>query len=153
MSLKDSSDNSSDAHKAWYEKNADIFEDAVAIELPFVGLDREAQMRLNEIKLYAMTHDHLVTWKDLDVLEFGAGHGRFAIELQGYRSYLGVDYSERLVSSGRQRLASLGLQDRAKLIVGDCMEYEGERASHDLVCCLAMKLGVSGDPIQTSQMF
>ena len=115
-----------------------MFEDALAIELPFVGLDREAQARLNEMKLYAMTHDHLVTWEDLDVLEFGAGHGRFAVELQAYRSYLGVDYSERLVTSGRKRLDSLGLLDRADLIVGDCMEYDGDADSHDLVCCLGM---------------
>jgi len=138
MSLKDNSGTSSDEHQEWYEDNADMFKDAVAIELPFVGLDLTAQTRLNEIKLYAMTHDHLVNWKDLDVLEFGAGHGRFAVELQGYRSYLGVDYSERLVSNGRQRLKSLNLQDRADLIVGDCMEYDGEENSHDLVCCLGM---------------
>ena len=68
MSLKDNSGPSSDEHKEWYEDNADMFQDAMAIELPFVGLDRVAQTRLNEFKLYAMTHDHLVYWKGPDAI-------------------------------------------------------------------------------------
>lgn len=125
-------------HRQWYDANAQAFADAVAIELPFLGLDAHQQQRLNRMKLWALTEERLVEWRDRDVLEFGAGHGRFAVELPGYRSYLGVDYSENLVRIGQQRLEQLGLQDRARLQFGDCLEFDGPAEGYDLVCCLGM---------------
>jgi SAM-dependent methyltransferase len=125
-------------YRDWYNQNAAAFSEAVAIELPFLGLDPVAQQRLNRFKLWALLEDHLVEWRDRDVLEFGAGHGRFAVELPGYRSYLGIDSSANLVEIGMERLAARKLDGRARIQLGDCMEYDPPPEGFDVVCSLGM---------------
>jgi len=123
-------------YRDWYDRNAAAFSEAVAIELPFLGLDEAAQQRLNRFKLWALFH--LVEWRDRDVLEFGAGHGRFAVELPGYRSYLGIDSSANLVKIGTERLARLKLDGHARIQLGDCMKYDAPPGGFDVVCSLGM---------------
>jgi cyclopropane fatty-acyl-phospholipid synthase-like methyltransferase len=71
-------------------------------------------------------------------LEFGAGHGRLAIEIPGFASYVGVDISPNLVRIGNERLARAGLTDRARLLAGDCLSYDGPAQAFDVVCSLGM---------------
>ena len=125
-------------HREWFDSKAPSFADAVAIELPFLGLDERAQERLNRFKWWALSTDHLVEWHDREVLEFGAGQARFAVELPGYRSYLGIDYAPNMVRIGQERLQRLGLGDRARLELGDCLEFDGPAESYDLVCGLGL---------------
>ena len=125
-------------HKEWFDANAATFADTTAVETLFRELSRDAQRRLNHFKLYALANERLVDWRNRDVLEFGAGHGRFAVELGGYRSYVGVDYSSKLVALGRERFARLGLQTRARLEVADCLSYDGPAAAYDVVCSLGI---------------
>lgn len=124
--------------RSWYDSNADRFEDTQAIEMPFLGLDREAQDRLNHFKLYALdSREHI----DLDgktVLEFGAGHGRLALAYPGMARYVGVDFSANLVEIGNRRIARAGLQDRATLIHGDVLTFDAPPESFDVVCSLGM---------------
>jgi ubiquinone/menaquinone biosynthesis C-methylase UbiE len=122
----------------YQEVKARRYRDLVACDYDFVGLSSEAQQRLNRFKLGALLEGHFVEWEGRDVLEFGAGHGRFAVEFKGYRSYLGIESSAPLVKIGEERLSRLGLQGRARLMAGDCLEFSGPEGAFDLVCSLGM---------------
>lgn len=124
--------------QAWYEANADRFQDAAAIEQAFIGMPLEQQQRLNRFKLWAVDHGGFVSFKDKHVLEFGAGHGRLALEYCDFASYTGVDYSRNLVELGLKRFAQAGLTDRARLIASDCLRYDGPAEGFDVVCSLGM---------------
>jgi SAM-dependent methyltransferase len=131
-------DSQTDHLRQWYEANALKFKDAVAIEQAFVGMTTQEQHRLNYFKLWHLTHDPSVSLLGKRILEFGCGHGRMAIELQGYESYLGVDFCADLVQIGQERLVQAGLTDRAQLFVGDCLTFEGPQEYFDVVCSLGM---------------
>lgn len=126
-----------DTHRQWYDDHAGIFTNAEVIELGFVGLDQQQQQRLNRFKLWAFREGGLLRWVDLDVLDFGAGHGRFAFAFGGYKSYLGVDFSAELVRLGRERIRAVGLPG-ASLEVGDCVDFKGSPAGYDVVCSLGL---------------
>jgi SAM-dependent methyltransferase len=138
-----------DAHDAaihqWYEENAHRFEDATAIEVPFLGLSKAAQQRMNQFKLAAISSGAYVSLKGRRVLEFGAGHGRLPLTYPDMASYIGVDYSANLVALGNQRLANAGLANRASLVHGDVMSYDGAKSASDVVCSLGM-LAYMPDP-------
>lgn len=125
-----------DAHR-WYEENASRFEAADVIEVDFVGLDPDAQHRLNHFKLYALDSGEYVSFSGKDVLDFGAGHGRLALAYPDMKSYLGVDYSANLVQIGNRRIARAGLQNKAQLVHGSVLEFETPRR-FDVVCSLGM---------------
>ncbi|HJU64111.1 MAG TPA: class I SAM-dependent methyltransferase, partial [Gemmatimonadaceae bacterium] len=80
----------------------------------------------------------LISLEGKHILEFGAGHGRLALEMRGYASYLGVDISEELVRIGLERLEHAGLSDRATLVAGDCLTFDAPPAYYDIVCALGM---------------
>jgi SAM-dependent methyltransferase len=122
----------------WYEANAHQFLESVAVELQFARLDPEGQQRLDRFKLGPLRDPALVDFRDKDVLEFGAGHGRLALRIQGYRTYLGVDFAETLVRMGERRLREAGVGDRARLVVGDCLSFAGPAGAYDIVCSLGM---------------
>jgi SAM-dependent methyltransferase len=122
----------------WYEDNAHKFTEADAIEVPFVGLDREAQHRLNRFKLHAIDSRQHVDLDGKSVLEFGAGHGRLAVSYPRMERYVGVDFSPNLVEIGNRRLAGFGLQHWASLVHGDVMTFEAPLHSFDVVCSLGM---------------
>ena len=98
----------------------------------------EEQYRLNRFKLWYLEHGNAVSLLGKRVLEFGCGHGRMAIEFQGYESYLGVDFCAELVRIGQERIARAGLADRARLVVSDCLTFEGPPDFFDVVCSLGM---------------
>ena len=125
-------------HLQWFDANAAAFAEAVAIEVPFLGLGPSSQARLHRLKWWALTTGQLVDWRDRDVLEFGAGHGRLAVEMSGYRSYHGVDYAPNMVRIGQPRLQALGLHDRARIELGDCFAFDAPGESYDVVCGLGL---------------
>jgi len=124
--------------KAWYENHAQRFEDLAAVDGMFVGLSPIEQQRLNRFKLWVIEHGGIITLADKHILEFGAGHGRLAIEFPQFASYTGVDFSRKLVELGQRRLARAGLADRAQLIIADCLEYDGPAEAFDVVCSLGL---------------
>lgn len=124
--------------RAWYDRNAVQFKDAIAIELAFTHLTRAEQERLNRFKLWFIQEGALVSLHGKRILEFGCGHGRLALEVGGYESYVGVDFSEPLIEIGRERIAEAGLGDRARLIVSDCLAFEAPPDHFDIVCSLGM---------------
>ena len=126
------------AVKEWYEANAQHFEQVLAVEGGFLGLSPAEQVRLNQFKLWAVARGGLVSLEGKRVLDFGCGHGRLAMELRGYTSYVGVDISSNLVRIGRRRLTEAGLSDRAQLVAADCLAFKGPREWFDVVCSLGM---------------
>ncbi|HJU64110.1 MAG TPA: methyltransferase domain-containing protein [Gemmatimonadaceae bacterium] len=124
--------------RQWYDENAERYRDVVALEHAFTELTPEQQSRLNHFKLWHLEQDQSLSLAGKRVLEFGAGHGRLALEMQGYAEYVGVDFSVELVRIGRERLARAGLSDRARLEAADCLEYEGPANHFDIVCSLGM---------------
>jgi SAM-dependent methyltransferase len=110
----------------------------VAIEQAFVDMPSQEQHRLNHFKLWHLKHDQSVSLLGKRILEFGCGHGRMAIELQGYESYLGVDFCADLVRIGQERLVQARLTDCAQLVVADCLTFEGPKEYFDVVCSLGM---------------
>jgi SAM-dependent methyltransferase len=133
--------------RAWYDERAAQFQNAIAIESGFLGLSADQQRRLNDLKLWVLTRGHEVSLRGAAVLEFGAGHGRLAVEIPIYASYTGVDLSPRLVELGNDRLARSGLADRARLVAGDCLAFEGPPESFDVVCSLGV-FSYARDPEQ-----
>jgi SAM-dependent methyltransferase len=125
-------------HGDWFDENAARFRGAAAIEVAFLELSPEEQYRLNRFKLWALERAGLVSLAGKDVLEFGAGHGRLAVELPVFASYTGVELSPNLVEIGRERLRQAGLSDRARLIGCDCLGYDGPAEAFDVVCSLGM---------------
>jgi SAM-dependent methyltransferase len=121
----------------WYQEHANDFLDTDVIEVPFIGMSREAQDRLNRFKLWAVEHGGIVDLTGKHVLEFGAGHGRFALAFPQVASYLGVDFSQNLVTLGNLRIARAGLAERAKLVSGDVLTFNPQRR-YDVVCSLGM---------------
>ena len=121
----------------WYNDNAHEFAEADAIELPFVGMPRVFQERLNRFKLWAIEQGGAVTLTGKHVLEFGAGQGRLAFAFPDMASYLGVDSSQNMVDIGNRRLQGAGLADRATLVRGDVLTFSTER-QFDVVCSLGM---------------
>ena len=92
--------------RRWYAEHAAEFEDAATIQPNrlFQQLDAVAQQRLNDFKLWFLEGHGCLSLEGMDVLEFGCGHGRMALETRGYSSYVGVDFVEQLVNIGRRRL-------------------------------------------------
>jgi len=131
-------DSKTEQHRKWCDANALKFKDAAAIEQAFIEMTAQEQYRLNRFKLWYLEHDNTVPLLGRRVLEFGCGHGRMAIELQGYESYLGIDFCSDLVRIGRERLVRAGLTDRAQLVVSDCLAFEGPKEYFDVVCSLGM---------------
>jgi len=127
-----------EALRAWYERHAESFRSADTIERAFLHLAPEAQRRSNEFKLGFLGAGRRVDLRGQRVLELGCGHGRLAIEHPVYAEYVGVDFSETLVRIGRERLRAAGIDDRARLVVGDARSYEGVPASFDVVCSLGL---------------
>jgi len=122
----------------WYDENASKFKDVTAIEQHFLNLTPAEQDRLNRFKLWFLEDGRAVSLQDKHILEFGCGHGRLAIESRGYKSYVGVDICAELVRIGEERLKQAGLTDRARLVVSDCVAFEGPEESFDVVCSLGM---------------
>ena len=122
----------------WYDENAPKFKDAVTVEQPFIKLTPEEQYRLNRFKLWFLEDGNAVFLQGKRILEFGCGHGRLAIEVRGYESYLGVDVCAELVRIGEERLKRAGLVDRAHLVTSDCLAFEGPEEYFDVVCSLGM---------------
>jgi SAM-dependent methyltransferase len=121
-----------------YDREWESFRDADAIEFRFVHRPPDVQARLNEFTLWALGQPELVRLDGADVLEFGAGHGRLPMVFPSVGSYVGVERSENLVKIGTDRLDQAGLSDRAQLVAGDCMDYDGPEAGFDIVCSLGM---------------
>lgn len=121
-----------------YEQEWERFRDAGAVEFRFLGRSPSAQRRLNRFTLWALEQPDFVRLDGMDVLEFGAGHGRLPMAFPSVGSYVGVELSENLVRLGRRRLDRAGLSDRAQLVAGDCMRYDGPEAAFDIVCSLGM---------------
>jgi SAM-dependent methyltransferase len=124
--------------RAWYDERAAQFRDTVTVEAMFLRLPPDHQRRLTDFKLWLLTRGHEVSLRDATVLEFGAGHGRLAVEMPVYASYVGVDLSPRLVEIGNERLRRAGLADRACLVASDCLAYDGPLEAFDVVCSLGM---------------
>ena len=121
-----------------YDENWARFKDVATVELDFLDKSAEEQYRLNRFKLWALEHGGIVPVAGKHILEFGAGHGRMAIELPVFASYIGVDLSPNLVRIGEERLAKAGLADRSRLVACDCMHYQGPEEAFDVVCSLGM---------------
>ena len=121
-----------------YDENWARFQDVATVELDFLDRSPEEQYRLNRFKLWALEHGGIVTLEKKNILEFGAGHGRMAIEFPVFASYTGVDLSPNLVRIGEERLAMAGLADRAQLVACDCMDYQAPEEAFDVVCSLGM---------------
>ena len=124
--------------RQWYDENAARFADASTVEVVFLGLDESQQDRLNRFKLWALERGGIVTLQEQRVLEFGCGHGRMALQMPGWKEYVGVDFSERLVRMGEERLSRAGLSDRARLVASDCLSFEGPAEHFDVVGSLGM---------------
>jgi cyclopropane fatty-acyl-phospholipid synthase-like methyltransferase len=136
--------NRAEALRAWWDSHARQFEDIATLEKDFLDLNPEEQKRLNDFKLWFLQDDAgLVSVLDKDILEFGAGHGRMALEARGYRSYLGVDFSENVVRIGEKRIARAGLSDRARLVASDALAFQGPQEAFDIVCSLGMFCSLS----------
>jgi SAM-dependent methyltransferase len=127
-----------EALRDWYDRHAETFRSAATIERAFLRLPPEAQRRSNDFKLGFLDPGGRVDLTGQRVLELGCGHGRLAIERPVFAEYVGVDFSEALVRIGRERLCAAGLEDRARLVVGDARTYEGVAASFDVVCSLGL---------------
>lgn len=121
-----------------YDREWQRFRDADAIEFRFVDRPPDAQNRLNRFALWALEQPDLVRLDGMDVLEFGAGHGRLPMVFPSVGSYVGVERSENLVRLGRRRMDRAGLSDRVRLVADDCMSYDGPEAAFDVVCSLGM---------------
>ena len=121
-----------------YDKEWEKFEDIATVELDFLGRSEQEQRRLNRFKLWELEHGGIVSLAGKDILEFGAGHGRLAVEIPYYASYVGVDLSPNLVKIGMKRLERAGLARRARLIACDCLDYNGPEEAFDVVCSLGM---------------
>ena len=121
-----------------YDEISPRFQDVATVENDFLDRSPEEQYRLNRFKLWALEHGGIVTLEKKNILEFGAGHGRMAIELPVFASYTGVDLSPNLVQIGKERLAMAGLADRAQLVACDCMDYQAPEEAFDVVCSLGM---------------
>lgn len=124
--------------RRWYDENAARFRDAATIELAFVGMSPDQQYRLNRFKLWHLEHGSMVGLAGKRVLEFGCGHGRFALEMPGYAEYVGVDFSAELVRLGKERFDRAGLSDRARLVLSDCLGFDGPPEYYDVVGSLGM---------------
>lgn len=122
----------------WYDHNAERFSDVVALERPFPELTRDQQRRLSRFKLWQVMSDESLSLVGKRVLDFGAGHGRLALEMPVYAEYVGVDFSTELVRIGQERLARAGLADRARLVAAECLAYQGPADHFDVVCSLGM---------------
>ena len=131
------SDQKNSTVQQWYEDHAHEFADADVIESAFIGMARESQERLNRFKLWAIGQGDLVDLKGKRVLEFGAGHGRFALAYPEVASYLGVDFSQNLVDLGNRRFAQAKMAERAKLVRGDVLSFSALQ-QFDVVCSLGM---------------
>lgn len=121
-----------------YDREWERFREADVIEFRFVDRSPDAQSRLNRFALSVLERPDLVRLEGMDVLEFGAGHGRLPMAFPSLGSYVGLERSENLVRLGRRRLERAGLSDRARLVACDCMSYDGPEAAFDVVCSLGM---------------
>ncbi len=121
-----------------YDDNWEKFKGSLTVELDFLGRTPEQQARLNRFKLWSLEQGNMISLAGKDILEFGAGHGRLALEFPSFASYTGIDISPNLVQIGEARLAQAGLADRARLVACDCLEYDGSEAVFDIVCSLGM---------------
>jgi cyclopropane fatty-acyl-phospholipid synthase-like methyltransferase len=121
-----------------YDREWERFRDAGAVEFRFLGRSPGTQSRLNRFTLWALGQPDLVRLDGMDVLEFGAGHGRLPMAFPSVGSYVGVERSENLARLGRHRLDRAGLSDRTQLVACDCMSYDGREAAFDVVCSLGM---------------
>lgn len=124
--------------KAWYEDHASEFMDAAAVEVAFVGMPPTQQARLNAFKLWALEQGRHVPLAGAHVLEFGGGHGRFALHFREIARYVGVDFSESLIRIGRERFARAGIADKAELVLSDALSYQGPAAAFDVVGSLGV---------------
>jgi glycosyltransferase 2 family protein len=124
--------------RQWYDDHAAEFENASTIEARFIRLDPDQQRRLNEFNLWALRRHPALSFKGKDVLEFGAGHGRLAFEFPDFASYTGVDLSPKLVAVGGRRIARAGMADRARLVVANCLDFDGPIEGYDIVGSLGM---------------
>lgn len=129
---------SKDINKKWYDENASFFKNSIAIEHDFLNIDQEAQIRLNYFKLWHILNSGQVSFKGKNILEYGCGHARMAIEFKDYNTYTGIDFSEELVKIGEKRITDAGLSQRARLIVSDCLKFDAPKESFDIVCSLGM---------------
>jgi cyclopropane fatty-acyl-phospholipid synthase-like methyltransferase len=127
-----------DEVRRWFDEHAADFKDVATVEHAFLWMSPEEQRRLNWFKLWHLHQGTELSLAGKRVLEFGAGHGRMAIEFSGYESYVGVDFSPNLVRIGEERLRRAGLRDRAQLVVADCFAYDGPVEAFDVVCSLGM---------------
>lgn len=127
-----------DGVRQWYDEHAAEFENASTIETRFIRLDPDQQRRLNDFNLWALRRHPALSFEGKDILEFGAGHGRLAFELPGFASYTGVDLSPKLVALGCRRLARAGLAERARLVVANCLDFDGPIEGYDVVGSLGM---------------
>jgi ubiquinone/menaquinone biosynthesis C-methylase UbiE len=140
-------------HRKWFDENALKFKDAAAIEKAFTKMTAQEQYRLNRFQLWYLEHGSVAPFLGKRVLEFGCGHGRMAIELQGYKSYLGIDFCSDLVRIGLERLAHAGLTERAQLVVSDCLTFEGPKEYFDVVCSLGLFEFVEDPPAMLRKMY
>ncbi|MGN0190796.1 MAG: bifunctional demethylmenaquinone methyltransferase/2-methoxy-6-polyprenyl-1,4-benzoquinol methylase UbiE [Candidatus Cryptobacteroides sp.] len=71
------------------------------------------------------------------VLDIACGTGDFSIALARYNAQAevtGVDISEGMLKSGREKVSAAHLEDRVKLTVGDCEALVHPDDSFDAVC-------------------
>jgi len=131
---------SSEQVRHWYEQHASSYEHSATIQPNdlFGKLNQEQQDRLNRFKMWFLQEQGFVALGGKDILEFGCGHGRMAIETHGYSSYVGVDFVKQFVTFGQSRIRELGLSDRAKLVHADCIDFEADEGSFDIVCAFGM---------------
>jgi SAM-dependent methyltransferase len=115
----------------WYNERAADFRDCPTVEQSFLGLDPNQQDRLNEMRLAPFRSKLDVVGKR--VLEYGCGHGRFALCFQGYEEYLGIDFASELVALGNRRIRAAGLETCAEIVQGDFASVPPDAGTWDLV--------------------
>lgn len=98
-------------------------------------LDSEHKWSLHAARESDFIIEHCRLSSGDDVLDFGCGNGRHAIEL-GRRgmNVVGVDYIQGLLNSGQMHAASAKLGTKVRFVLGDCRTVNLQRKFSAAVC-------------------
>lgn len=115
--------------KDYWNRAIDHFDSIYSHEKSFIGNLVDRLVRWDMYKRFQYTMDKAEPISGRTFLDVGFGTGRYSLEFiaRGARFVVGIDVSDKMIETCRERAMKMGAADRTGFLLTDLMQYNPDR--------------------------